>query len=163
MLRAFELEFFLYRRTNNLSWVTKFFTTIKASKTKREWKSSHLKLRLFRGKIFFITKCFQMKMIWGKMIFFIFFSVFGCISKNGPENILQCRSKDIAEWAGDETCVFGKWFTKKLSVNHFPNFNKEFSGQRKLFSVWPLFYSETNTHKFENIFQKIFYSETNGA
>ena len=40
------------------------------------------------------------------MIFF--FSVFGCIPKNAPENILQCHSKDIAEWAGGETCVFGK-------------------------------------------------------
>jgi hypothetical protein len=57
--------------------------------------------------------------------------VFGCI----PENILQCYVKDRAEGAGGEACVFGKWFTKKLGVNHFPNFNKGFSGQRKLFSV----------------------------
>jgi hypothetical protein len=71
-----------------------------------------------------------MKMISGKMIFF-FFSVFGCI----PENILQCCVKDKAEGAGGEACVFGKWFTKKLDVNHFPNFNKGFSSQRKLFSV----------------------------
>jgi hypothetical protein len=62
-----------------------------------------------------------------------------------------------------EACVFGKWFMKKLGVNHFPNFNKGFSGQWKLFSVWPPFYSETNTRKSENIFRKIFYSETNEA
>ena len=59
------------------------------------------------------------------------YSVFDCI----PENILQCCVKDRAEGAGGEACVFGKWFTKKLGVNHFPNFNKGFSGQRKLFSV----------------------------
>jgi hypothetical protein len=64
-----------------------------------------------------------------------FFSVFGCISKNALGNILQCCAKDRAEGAGGEACVFGKWFMKKLGVNHFPNFNKEFSGQRKLFSV----------------------------
>ena len=34
-----------------------------------------------------------------------------------------------------EACVFGKWFTKKLDVNPFSNFNKGFSDQRKLFSV----------------------------
>ena len=89
--------------------------------------------------------------------------MFGCILENAPKNILQCCAEDIAEGAGDETCVFGKWFTKKLGVNHFSNFNKGFSGQRKLFFVWLSFYSETNTCKSENIFRKIFYSETNGA
>jgi hypothetical protein len=64
-----------------------------------------------------------------------FFSVFGCILENAPKNILQCYAKDREEVAGGEMCVFGKWFTKKLGVNHFPNFNKGFSGQRKLFSV----------------------------
>ena len=59
------------------------------------------------------------------------FSVFGCISKN----ILQCCVKDRAEGVGGEACVFGKWFTKKNFINHFPNFNKRFSGQQKLFSV----------------------------
>jgi hypothetical protein len=54
---------------------------------------------------------------------------------NTPKNILQCCAKDRAEGADDEMCVFEKWFTKKLGVNHFPNFNKGFSGQRKLFSV----------------------------
>ena len=49
-----------------------------------------------------------MKMISGKMIFFFFFFVFGCI----PENILQRYTKDRAEGAGGETCVFGKWFMK---------------------------------------------------
>ena len=92
-----------------------------------------------------------------------FFSVFGYILENAPENILLCCVKDIAEGVGGEACVFGKWFTKKKFVNHFPNFNKGFSSQRKLFSVWPPFYNETNTRKFENIFRKIFYSETNGA
>ena len=64
-----------------------------------------------------------------------FFSMFGCISKNAPENILQCCMKDRARGAGGEACVFGKWFTKKLGVNHFPNFNEGFSDQRELFSV----------------------------
>ena len=64
-----------------------------------------------------------------------FFSVFGYILENAPENILLCCVKDIAEGVGGEACVFGKWFTKKKFVNHFPNFNKGFSGQRKLFSV----------------------------
>ena len=60
-----------------------------------------------------------------------FFSVFCCI----PENILQCCAKNGAKGAGGEACIFGKWFTKKLDVNHFSNFNKGFSGQWKLFSV----------------------------
>ena len=64
-----------------------------------------------------------------------FFSVFGCFLENALENILQCCAKDRTEGAGVETCVFEKWFTKKLGVNHFPNFNKGFSDQRKLFSV----------------------------
>ena len=25
--------------------------------------------------------------------------------------------------------IFGKWFTENFSVNHFPNFSEEFSGQ----------------------------------
>jgi hypothetical protein len=60
-----------------------------------------------------------------------FFSLFSCIL----ENILQYCTKERAEGVGGETCVFEKWFTKKLGVNHFPNFNKKFSGQQKLFSV----------------------------
>jgi hypothetical protein len=68
-----------------------------------------------------------------------FFSVFGCILENAPENILQCCVKDRVEGArgggGGEACIFKKWFTKKLGINHFPNFNKEFSDQRKLISV----------------------------
>jgi hypothetical protein len=36
-------------------------------------------------------------MILGKMIFF---SVFGCIPKNAPENILQCYVKDRAKGIG---------------------------------------------------------------
>ena len=57
-----------------------------------------------------------------------FFSVFGCILENALKNILQCYAKDRAEGAGGEACIFGKWFMKKLDVNHFPNFNKRFSG-----------------------------------
>jgi hypothetical protein len=64
-----------------------------------------------------------------------FFSMFGCTSENASKNILQCCAKDRAEGARAEACVFGKWFTKKLGVNHFLNFNKRFSDQRKLFSV----------------------------
>ena len=55
-----------------------------------------------------------------------FFSMFGCILENALKNILQCCAEDIAEGAGDEACVFGKWFTKKLGGNHFPNLNKGF-------------------------------------
>ena len=61
--------------------------------------------------------------------------MFGYILENALENILQCFAKDRAKRAGGEACIFGKWFTKKLGVNLFPNVNKEFSGQRKLFSV----------------------------
>jgi hypothetical protein len=68
-------------------------------------------------------------MIFREIDFFFFFSVFGCIPKHASENILQCYTKDRVEEAGDEECVFGKWFTKKLGVNHFLNFNKGFSGQ----------------------------------
>ena len=69
-----------------------------------------------------------------KMIFF-FFSVFGCIQENVLENIYSVvRKIEQKEWRG-ETCIFGKWFTKKLGVNHFSNFNKGFSGQQKLFSI----------------------------
>ena len=48
-----------------------------------------------------------------------FFSVFGCISENVPENILQYCVKDRVKEVGGEVCVFEKWFTKKLGVNHF--------------------------------------------
>ena len=64
-----------------------------------------------------------------------FFSVFRCISKNALANILQYCTKDRIEGAGGEACIFGKWFKKKLGVNHFQNFNKGFSGQWKLFSI----------------------------
>jgi hypothetical protein len=50
--------------------------------------------------------------------------VFGCILKNAYENILQCYVKNRAERVEGEVCIFEKWFTKKLDVNHFPNFNK---------------------------------------
>ena len=63
--------------------------------------------------------------------------MFGCILENAPENILQCCAKDRVEGVagGGEACIFEKWFMKKLGINHFPNFNKGFSGQRKLISV----------------------------
>ena len=64
-----------------------------------------------------------MKIISGKMIYYFFFSVFGLIPENVLENILQCYAKDRAEGAEGETCVFGKWFTKKLGVNCYPNIN----------------------------------------
>jgi hypothetical protein len=53
-----------------------------------------------------------MKMISGKMIFF---SVFGCIPENASENILQYCVKDSKRGGGGEACIFGKWFTKKIS------------------------------------------------
>ena len=68
-------------------------------------KFNFFRFRLFRCKIFFIVKCFQMKMISGKMIFFF---VFGCILENAQKNILQCCAKDRAEGAGGEACGFGK-------------------------------------------------------
>ena len=43
--------------------------------------------------------------------------------------------RKIVQERGGEACIFEKWFMKKLGVNHIPNFNKGFSGQRKLFSV----------------------------
>ena len=66
-----------------------------------------------------------MKMISRKMIFF----VFDCIPKNTFKNILQYCVKDKAEREEGEACIFRKWFTKKLDVNHFPNFIKGFSDQ----------------------------------
>ncbi len=39
-----------------------------------------------------------------------------------------------------EEYVFGKWFTKKKIVNHFPNFNKGFSGQRNYGNYFPFDY-----------------------
>ena len=53
-----------------------------------------------------------------------FFSMFGCISEIALKNILQYCAKDKAEGVEGEACIFGKWFTKKLDLNHFPNFNK---------------------------------------
>jgi hypothetical protein len=62
-----------------------------------------------------------------------FFSVFSCIPENAPKNILLCCVKDRAEGAGSEVYVFGKWFTKKLGINHFPNFNKDFRSTKIIF------------------------------
>ena len=45
------------------------------------------------------------------------------------------RKREQEGGRGCEACIFGKWFTKKSDVNHFSNFNKKFSGQRKGFSV----------------------------
>ena len=102
------------------------------------------KVSLFRYKIFFIIKYFQMKIILRKIIFFLYLIVFRKIFYSVVRKIEQKR------WG--ETCIFGKWFTKKLGVNYFLHFNKWFFGQRKLFFVWPPFYSKTNTDKSENIF-----------
>ena len=44
-----------------------------------------------------------------------------------------------------EACIFGKWFIKKLGVNHFSNFNKGFFSERKLFFVWPPFFRVKQT------------------
>jgi hypothetical protein len=55
-----------------------------------------------------------------------FFSVFSCILENALKNILQYCVKYRAEGAGGEACVFGKWFTKKLGVNHFQILTKDF-------------------------------------
>ena len=60
-------------------------------------------------------------MISGKMIFF-FFSVFGCILENAPENIQLCCVKDRAEEMRGETCVFGKCFMKKKIRKPFSKF-----------------------------------------
>ncbi len=63
-------------------------------------------------------------MISGKMIFF---SVFGCIPENARKIFYNVvRKMEQKGWG--EVCVCRKWFTKKLGVNHFPNFNKKFSG-----------------------------------
>ena len=45
------------------------------------------RLRLFRCKIFYIVKCFQMQMISRKIIFFQYLFAF---YENGPKNILHC-------------------------------------------------------------------------
>jgi hypothetical protein len=91
-----------------------------------------LRLYLFRCKIFSIAKCFQMKMILWKMIFFPCLVAFRKILQKIFYSVVR---KIEQKERGDETCVFEKCFTKKLGVNHFPNFNKGFSSQRKLFSI----------------------------
>ena len=55
--------------------------------------------------------------------------------------------------------IFGKWFTENFSVNRFPNFFEEFSGQFTNDFRWLSFYSETNTRKWwkrftENIWRR---------
>ena len=79
-------------------------------------------IKFFYGSVCFTVKYFLLQNVFRWKWFF--FSVFGCI----PKNILQCCVKDRAEGVGGEAYVFEKWFTKKLGVNHFPNFNKRFSG-----------------------------------
>jgi hypothetical protein len=69
--------------------------------------------------------------------FFFFFFFFSCLVAFWKmlRKIFYSVVRKRVERAGGEVCVFGKWFTKKLGVNHFPNFNKGFSDQRKLFSI----------------------------
>ena len=85
-----------------------------------------LRLHLFRCKIFSIVKCFQMKMIFFFPCLVAFRKIFYSVVRK-----IEQKGRRV------EACVFGKCFTKKLVVNHFPNFNKGFSGQRKLFFIWP--------------------------
>jgi hypothetical protein len=40
-----------------------------------------------------------------------------------------CCAKERVGGGSVRRAFFGKWFTKKSGVNHFPNFNKGFSGQ----------------------------------
>ena len=116
---------------------------------------------IFIWKIFIIENILQRnkRSLKGKWLFFNVWLYSGKYF----EKYFTVLCERYSKRGGGEACIFGKWFTKKLGINYFLNFNKGFSGQRKLFSVWPPFYSETNTRKFENIFWKIFYSETNGA
>ena len=64
-------------------------------------------------------------MILRKMIFF-----FPCLVafQKMLQKIFYSVVQKIEQKRWGEVCVFRKWFTKKLGVNHFPNFNKEFSG-----------------------------------
>ena len=71
-------------------------------------------------------------MISGKMIFFTCLVAFQKMLRKIFYNVVR---KIEQNERGGETCVFGKWFTKELGVNHFPNFNKRFFSQRKLFSI----------------------------
>ena len=64
---------------------------------------------------------------------------------------------------GCEACIFGKRFTKKSGVNHFPNFYEGFFGQWKWFSVDHHFTKKQTPANSKIIFWKIFYNETNGA
>jgi hypothetical protein len=72
-------------------------------------------------------------MISGKMIFFSRLVAFWKMLWKIFNNVV--RKIEQKGRGGGEACVFGKWFTKKLDVNYFPNFNKGFFGQRKLISV----------------------------
>ena len=47
----------------------------------------------------------------------------------------------------EQNAYFGKWFTEKFSVNHFPIFPLPFSGQQQIFSVDFWFYSAPNVRK----------------
>ena len=71
--------------------------------------------------------------------------------------------RKIVHERGCEACIFGKRFTKKSGVNHFPNFYEGFSGQWKWFSVDHHFTKKQTPANSKIIFWKIFYNETNGA
>jgi hypothetical protein len=68
-------------------------------------------------------ECFNIKNITNSSFFLClvaFWKIFYSV-------VRKIEQKDRG--GGGEACVFGKWFTKKLGVNHFPNFNKGFSSQ----------------------------------
>jgi hypothetical protein len=57
----------------------------------------------------------------------------------------------------------GRWFTGKNFVNRFSFFSEGFSGQRQIISVDFYFTAKQTSANDENILQKMFYIETNGA
>ena len=46
-----------------------------------------------------------------------------------------CYTRESGRGGKACLCFLKKWFTKETGVNHFLNFNKGFSNQRKLFLV----------------------------
>ena len=55
--------------------------------------------------------------------------------RGGAEFVSMCSVRERTEGGGGCSCVvsFGKWFTEKNFVNHFPIFYTRFSGQWKSF------------------------------
>ena len=77
----------------------------------------------------------------------------------------MCSVRERTEGGGGCSCVvsFGKWFTEKNFVNHFPIFYTRFSSQWKSFVFDQNFTTKQTLANTENIFRKTFYSETNRA